>query len=70
MADAKDKIEKNRSDISTLQQDVANLRSDTGAIKTNQARTDQKLDDLKDSVDAMNQKLDRLLTRGQRAQFP
>lgn len=71
IADAKDAIKANRTDITTLQQDVASMKGDISTVKTSQGRSDQKLEDLKDSVATMNNKLDRLLMRGQHAsQFP
>lgn len=69
IASANDEIKKNKDDIQTLQQDVSGMKSDIATVKTSQARTDQKLDDVKESMGAINQKLDRLLMRNQSAQF-
>lgn len=71
IADAKDAVRHNKDDITQLQQDVSGIKGDLTTVKANQAAQAQKLDDVRDSVNSMNQKIDRLLMRGQQAgHFP
>lgn len=65
IASAQDANEVNGRRIDKVERDVADMKSDVQTVKMNQARTDQKLDDVKDSMATINEKLDRLLTRGQ-----
>lgn len=64
IANASDAIKTTNTRVDKVEADISTIKGDVSEIRTHQAANDQKLDDVKGSVDAINQKLDRLLLRG------
>lgn len=61
IADARDATRTNASRIDKVETDISTIKSDVADIKSSSAARDQKVDDLRDTMDQINQKLDRVL---------
>lgn len=71
IADAMTLAQRNEKRIDRVDRDIATIKDGQNDIQNRLAASDQKTEDLKDSVDTMSRKLDTLLMReGRRASFP
>lgn len=66
IAHAQDGVTTNSKRIDSVQGDIKDIKGAISDMQYHAASRDQKLDDMKDQMDAMNTKLDRLLMQGQR----
>jgi septal ring factor EnvC (AmiA/AmiB activator) len=67
IASAQESSDRNAKRIDKVDQDIAAIKENLSDIKANSAVRDQKIDDLKEGMEGINAKLDRLLTRDRRA---
>jgi septal ring factor EnvC (AmiA/AmiB activator) len=67
IASAQESGDRANKRIDKVDQDIAAIKENLSDIKASSAVRDQKIDDLKESMAAINAKLDRLLTRDRRA---
>ena len=61
---------RNEKRIDGVQSDIKEIRGDIADIKNTSSARDQKLDDLKEQMNAMNAKIDRLLMQRHTSNFP
>jgi len=70
IANAMDLATRNEKRIDGVQSDIKEIRGDIADIKNTSSARDQKLDDLKEQMNAMNAKIDRLLMQRHTSNFP
>lgn len=66
IAHAQEGMERNSKRVDAVQGDIKEIKGAISDIQFHAASRDQKLDDMKEQMNAMNDKLDRLLMQGQR----
>jgi septal ring factor EnvC (AmiA/AmiB activator) len=69
IADAMELAQQNSHRIDTVDTDIKDIKGTVEDLRERQAANAQKLQDVKESVDSINSKLDRLLMQ-RRAQYP
>lgn len=71
IAHAETNIKHNSERITGVEADIKDIKGSVIDLREKQAVNGQRLQDVKESVDAINQKIDRLIMQGQRrAQYP
>lgn len=70
IAKAENLVQLNTHRINGIQADIHDMKGDINEIKNQSAARDQKLDDMKEQMDKISDKLDRVLSQRRAGAYP